>query len=390
MTRSGKHVVLFSTADWNWPYWTNKQHMAVQLAARGYHVLYVETVGIRRPRFNSSDLIRIVRRVGRALAPIREMQASVWVLPPLTIPAGDGFGPISKFNTWQVRRRIAQWLRQQRVERPMVWAYHPYLLEVAEALEPTAIIYHCVDDIGAVPGVDRNSYDAAERALLTRADHVFATSPALRDRCAAVAPERTHYFPNVADVDHFAAARRDGPIPPDLAAIPRPRLGYVGVLSDLKLDLDLVERVVSRNADWHWVFIGDEREGQSNPALARLATRPNVHMLGWRPYASLPAYLRGIDIALLPQQINDYTRAMFPMKFFEYLAAGRVVVTTPLPALAEFRDLCRTVTGAEEMIEEIEAILAERRTTSLPVDDAVLRTHSWGARLDAMLAILGS
>jgi glycosyltransferase involved in cell wall biosynthesis len=255
-------------------------------------------------------------------------------------------------------------------------------------LDPTAIVYHCVDDIGALPGVDRDGHHAAERALLKLADHVFATSPALRDRCATIAPERTHYFANVVDVDHFAAARRGGPIPPELAAIPRPRLGYVGVLSDFKLDLDLIERVVSSNADWHWIFIGDEREGQSNRTIARLATRRNVHMLGWRPYASLPAYLRGIDIALLPQQINDYTRAMFPMKFFEYLAAGRVVVATPLPALAEFRGLCWTVTSAEEMVGVIRSILVKQRTASLPVDHPVLRTHSWGVRLDAMLAIL--
>jgi hypothetical protein len=102
----------------------------------------------------------------------------------------------------------------------------------------------------------------------------------------------------------------------------------------------------------------------------------------------LPSYLRGIDIALLPQQINDYTRAMFPMKFFEYLAAGRVVVATRLPALAEFGHLCRTVGDADAMIREIEAVLADPKGAPLPVDDPVLRTHSWDARLDAMLAVL--
>src|SRR5205814_8288260 len=106
---------------------------------------------------------------------------------------------------------------------------------------------------------------------------------------------------------------------------------------------------------------------------------PNVHMLRWRPYASLPCDLRGIDVALWPQQINDYTRARFPMKFFEYLAAGRMVVGTKLPALAEFQHLYRAVTDAEEMIKEIGAILAQPKKPRVSVYDPVLRTHSWEA-----------
>jgi glycosyltransferase involved in cell wall biosynthesis len=388
MTGAAKPVVLFSTADWNWPYWTNKQHMAVHLAARGHPVLYVESVGIRRPTLDRRDVARIVGRVRRAIAPVVEARPNLWVLPPLTIPAGHRLPMIARFNAWQLRRHIADWLRRRRGERPIVWTYHPYMMDVALALDPSAIVYHCVDDIGALPAVDRDSYDAAERVLLVRADHVFATSLSLRERCAAVAPERTHYFANVTDVEHFAAARRDGPVPADLAAIPRPRLGYVGVLSDFKLDLDLIERVVLTNADWHWVFIGDEREGQASPMVARLRKQPNVHLLGWRPYADLPAYLRGIDVALLPQQLNDYTRAMFPMKFFEYLAAGRPVVATPLPALAEFRHLYRTAASADDMAREIDAVLSAPPAT-LRLDDAVLRTHSWEARLDAMLDIVG-
>src|SRR4029434_10898808 len=103
MTMSCKHVVLFSTADWNWPYWTDKQHMAVQLAVRGYHVLYVETPGIRRPRLDRNDAIWIIRRAGRALAPVREVRSNVWVLPPLTIPAAHRLPSVSRFNDWQLR-----------------------------------------------------------------------------------------------------------------------------------------------------------------------------------------------------------------------------------------------------------------------------------------------
>jgi glycosyltransferase involved in cell wall biosynthesis len=168
-----------------------------------------------------------------------------------------------------------------------------------------------------------------------------------------------------------------------LAAIPRPRLAYMGVLSDFKIDLDLVEHVVAQRPDWHLVFIGDEREGQDSAAIVRLRARSNVHFLGWRPYAQLPSYLRGIDVALLPQRINDYTRAMFPMKYFEYLAAGRSVVATPLPALAEFTALHRQADTREAFIDAIAGALAA--PVAVPIDHPTLQSHSWEARLDAML-----
>ena len=388
MTEPERPVVMLATADWTTRYWTNGQHTAVHLAARGHPVLFVETVGIRRPSVNARDLARIALRLRKGLSPPRNVQRNISVLSPLTIPGAHRVPIVAGFNGRQLSSRIMRWRAQQGGMQPIVWTYHPFMLDVAKALDPAAVVYHCVDDIGALPGVDRGAYDAAERDLLACATHVFATSPALRDRCAALAPGRTHYFANVADVDHFAAARRAAPIPPDLAAIPRPRIGYVGVLSDFKLDLDLLESAIGQRDDWHWVFIGDEREGQESPVLARLRERPNVHLLGWRPYETLPSYLRGIDVALLPQQVNDYTRAMFPMKFFEYLAAGCPVIATPLPALAEFRHLFRTASTSRDLVAAITATLAEPTSGIPPVDDPILRTHSWSARLDAMLGII--
>jgi glycosyltransferase involved in cell wall biosynthesis len=257
------------------------------------------------------------------------------------------------------------------------------MLRIAKALDPAALIYHCVDNIGAVPGVDGAAFDRAERELLASADWTFTTSPALRDRCAAIAPGRTDYFGNVADIEHFATARQAGSIPEDLAAIPRPRLAYVGVLSDFKIDFELLEHAVARRPDWHVVLIGDEREGQSSAALARLKSRSNVHCLGWKPYAQLPSYLRGIDVALLPQRLNAYTRAMFPMKYFEYLAAGRPVVATPLPALAELGALHREAGTPDALIDAIAGAIAA--PTAVPINHPALQSHSWDARLDAML-----
>jgi glycosyltransferase involved in cell wall biosynthesis len=114
-----------------------------------------------------------------------------------------------------------------------------------------------------------------------------------------------------------------------------------------------------------------------------LQSHSNVHFLGWKPYAQLPDYLRGIDVALLPQRLNDYTRAMFPMKYFEYLAAGRPVVATRLPALADFTSLHREADTAQNFIDQIERALTA--PSIIPIDHPILQAHSWDSRLDAML-----
>ena len=382
------HVVMFATADWDWPYWTNKQHTAALLADRGYRVLYVETVGLRPPGMNLVDLRRLARRFWRGLRAVRQARPGVWVLSPLTVPFGHRCPIIARFNAWQLRRGVAAWLVRSGAAAPIIWTYHPFMLQAIRTLAPAVVVYHCVDHLGAIPGADRVGYDQAERELLTRADHVFASSRNLERRCASVAPRTTVYFGNVANTDHFAAARHKGAIPADLEAIPRPRLGYVGVISDFKLDLGLLEEIAARRPDWSLVFIGDQRERQASPIVARLARKKNVHFLGWRPYAQLPNYLRGIDVALLPQLINDYTNNMFPMKFFEYLSAGRPVVATPLPALAEFAAYHRIASGRAAFIRGIEVALSDPAAQVITPGHPVLRQHSWQARLDAMLAII--
>jgi glycosyltransferase involved in cell wall biosynthesis len=388
MTDKRLDIVMFSTADWTTPYWTNKQHIASRLAARGHRLLYVETVGLRRPTLNKVDVVRVGARLKRGLAPIARVQENLWVLSPLTFPSASRNPAIASFNDWQLRRRIGGWLRKHEVARPLVWTYHPFMLQMAESLDPSALVYHCVDDIGAIPGVDHSAFEFAERRLLERAELIFATSHLLYDRCAAIAGSRAHYFGNVADIDHFATAREDNVMPADLSAIPRPRIGYVGVLSDFKVDFGLLEALIAAHPDWHFVFIGEEREGQRNATIARIRNQPNAHFLGWRPYGDLPRYLSGFEAALLPQLINDYTRAMFPMKFFEYLAAGLSVVSTPLPALRDLAAFHAIADSPAAFAQAISVAISGQGSKAPAIGDSILKANSWDARLDQMMELI--
>ncbi len=148
----------------------------------------------------------------------------------------------------------------------------------------------------------------------------------------------------------------------------------------------MIMDVANRRPDRHWVLVGLPGTGISR-SLENLKEKANVHVLGHRDYSTLPDYLRGIDVATIPCRLNEYTKSMFPMKFFEYLAAGKPVVITPLDALMEYTDACVAASTAEEFCEAIERILAGDG----PDTETCVRLageHTWDTRLDVMLDVM--
>jgi glycosyltransferase involved in cell wall biosynthesis len=384
------HCILLATADWDTPYWTNKQHTASQLAQKGWKVLYVESVGLRAPRLGSGlDLGRLARRLWRGLKGVRKVQDNVWVLSPLVLPVLHSHPWVRAFNqgllAWMVRR----FMHVQGSQRPLIWTYHPYVLELLQRLNAQAesrtgsLVYHCVDDLAAIPGVDATAFRAEERRLLEQADMVFTTSAALRDQCSPYNAQ-VHFHPNVVDLDHFAQAHRPGPLPADLQTIPEPRLAYIGALSDFKIDFQLLIEVAKARPEWNLVLIGEEREGQRSALLQQLGSLPNVHLLGYKTYAQLPDYLRGLNVGLLPTLVNDYTHGMFPMKYFEYLAAGLPVVSTPLAFTREPNLEMRIAATSEAFVAAIEAQL-QRSKYSEQQSRSLVGHNTWGFRIDRML-----
>lgn len=382
-----KYAIVFSTADWDAPYWTNKQHTTVQLAKEGYQVLYVESIGLRTPKLSSGrDLSRMARRLRRAVMGTREVEAGIWVLSPLVIPLAHHSPFVRVFNRNMLKFALRRFLRKYSFGKPMIWTYHPFMLDAIEGIVTGPIVYHCVDDLSAVPGIDSENFKSEERRLLKVAKTVFTTSKVLEGLCS-VYNGNVHNFQNVVDMEHFGQALDSGPTPKDLELIPIPRLVYIGALSNYKVDFKLLYDVADQKPDWHFILIGEEIEGQSNQIVRRLKNLSNVHFLGYRPYQILPDYLRGMNVALLPTLINDYTRAMFPMKYFEYLAAGVPVVSTQLDFTRQHRDGLVVADGVDEFIQGIEWQLSRGRLSTQEAYSFVT-DNTWGARLKKMLKIV--
>jgi glycosyltransferase involved in cell wall biosynthesis len=387
MSLEGRDIVCLGFGEWDAELWTNQQHLMSRLA-RNNRVLFLESLGLRQPSLAGRDLRRMARRVGRAAVGARAVDG-LHVQSPLVIPL-HGRPRVRGLNATLLRAQVGHTAKALGFERPLLWSYVPQADWLVDTLEPSAIVYHCVDDIAAQKGVAAAAFREAEAHFAGRADLVLASAPALAERMRGL-NSHVFYAPNVADTERFATALQVGRVDPAIAALPGPRLVFTGAVVATKLDLALIEGVARARPGWTIALVGPVGAGDPRTDISTLDSLPNVHLLGARPYAALPEVLRGADVALVPYAINDLTSSVFPMKVYEYLAAGLPVVTTPLPALAETTGVI--VAGdAPATVAAVERALAEDDQAARRARSAAVRENSWDARLaeiDSYLSSLG-
>ncbi len=251
---------------------------------------------------------------------------------------------------------------------------------------PSLVVYHCVDEHSAFPGfVDPQVVRGYDDELTRRADLVITTSENLRSARLPLNPH-THTVLNAADVEIFnRALEPELPIPADLAAIPEPRLGVVG-LHDSRLDVDALEALAQADSRWQVVLIGPIKQGQVDEA--RLRRYPNIHLLGEKPRPELPGYLKGMAAALIPYLANELTRNIFPLKLFEYLAAGLPVVAGGLPELGRFADTIGLPGSPAEYPREVRRALAEDGPERRAARVALAAENTWDHRVEQISALV--
>ena len=381
-----RDIVLLSTAEWDNPFWTNKQHVAVELAKLGHRVFYIDSLGLRRPSVNSQDISRIARRIEKALRCPRKVQNNLWVWSPLLLPF-QSIAAVRNFNRIILNRWLDHWLKRLDFDKDIFWTYNPLTSKLFSTEEYDKLIYHCVDEIKAQPGMPVHILEEAENELVTRSDFVFTTSRHLYETRKRLNPH-THYFSNVADFDHFSKAiDAETAIPEDLLAIPKPRIGFIGAISGYKIDFNLIEYLAKAHPYYSFVLIGKVGEGDPWTNIEQLKNLKNIYLLGPRPYASLPCYLKGFDVAMLPNNLNEYTKSMFPMKFFEYLAAGKPVVSTDLDSLKEFESIIFLSQDYQEFSTNLSKAL-EHPKENLEEGLALAKKFTYESRTRKMLDII--
>ncbi|MDV2502435.1 MAG: ElyC/SanA/YdcF family protein [bacterium] len=356
------------------------------LASQGNRVLFVENTGVRSPTLK--DIPRLKSRLKnwwRSSKGIRKEQDNLYIYSPLVLPF-----PYSRMacriNQWILLRTIRRWVASMGFARPIIWTFLPtrVALDIANGIPHEALVYYCIDNFAASSPKAKRVVKT-EQEVIRQADLVFVTSRDLQSYCEQFRPVAL-FFPFAVKSETFVPVREgNSEQPPDLAAIPRPRIGYVGGLHQWG-DWELVRHAAERFPDYHFVLVGPEQT-----SVGCLEGLSNVHRLGARPHGDLPYYIDGFDVCLIPYRLTHYTDHVYPTKLNEYLIMGKPVVATNLKEIKAYRDEYGEVVAIahdeEEFCRLIEESLKEepdQRAQRIAAGEA----NTWEVRIDQMCSLI--
>lgn len=242
------------------------------------------------------------------------------------------------------------------------------------------IVYDCMDDWRYFHGVQSAAL-GDEEELARSCDLMIVTAQSLFDRWRGENP-RLMLARNAVNAAFFA----QGCAPNDLLAdAAHPILGYYGAIAAW-FDVALVREVALRRPGWVFVLLG----GVFDVDVAPLQALPNVRMLGDQPYETMPAYLYHFDVCIVPFIVNDSTRAMDLVKLYEFMSAGKPVVSTPLPELASYADCIYLASDADSFMAQIEEALRENDPALPQRRRALAHANTWEERYAAINAAIAA
>jgi glycosyltransferase involved in cell wall biosynthesis len=378
-------IVAVTDDSWN-GCWTTR-HFLLQHLARFFRVAWLEPT--RGPWW---------ARTSRA----RASRASEWEVNTVRTAGLTGvtkYEPLPwlpDFYKLQSARRalrylryasVAWSLRRQGCRRVVLYVWRPTFVDALEARRRfDAVVYHIDDEYTF--SETATPIPPAELRLIREADAVIVHSPQLAERKGGI-NRRTFVVPN--GVDYDLHARRQEP-PASVSAIPRPRIGYIGIVKK-QLDMALLCKLAERSSAWSFVLVGPLGNLSGVEAdFETLTHLPNVHLLGYQEPDELPAYEQAFDVCIMPYQVNHYTDCIYPLKLHEYLASGKPVVASDIRTLRDFSHVISLASGVDGWIAAIQASLTEeaRSERSVSLRQAIAAQHDWRLLAAKTASIMGS
>jgi UDP-galactopyranose mutase len=345
-------LVCFSHLRWNFVF-QRPQHLLSRFAKK-MRVFYIE-----EPMYGkSSNYLHV-----------SNPEENMWIIVPQLING------LSDHEVVSIQQQLlGELFGEHQIDNFIVWYYSPMFLPLGRFLEPTLVVFDCMDELSAFKFAPKELKEN-EAELFRIADVVFTGGQSLyeakKDRHSNI-----HSFPSSIDKEHFASARVISDDPEDQREIPHPRFGFYGVI-DERMDIELIRDVATKKSDWHFVIIGPVVK--IDPS--KLPRLQNIHFIGGKSYKELPTYLAGWDIAIIPFALNESTRFISPTKTPEYLSAGKPVISSSIRDVVDpygKEHLVHIADDAEAFINAGETELsATDKTEWLSQVDLFLKENSW-------------
>jgi len=380
-------ILCFSSSDWE-GVWGSRQQVMACFAKRGYRVLFIEQMAGLEHFLRHPDL-RLRHKERRGSNP-RSLMENLWVAtPPWLIPGRYFFPSVNQVNGWIIKRWLTPILGKLNFHDFLLWIYKPEHVALIGQFQEAMCIYHCIDEWTAgIRGRKRTVIKSLENRLLDRADLVFANSPPTYADKKQLNPN-TFRVPSAVNPEPFRQALdMTTPVHPSLQYIPLPRIGYCGSINE-RLDYPILESAVKQYPQYSFVFIGDTYPWPVNALpLERLKRFKNVYFPGKFLYQEIPSLLKGLQVCLLPYVSDERAFYRSPLKLYEYLAAGKPVVSTDNPEVQEAHDLVYIATSKVDFIELVDFALKHDSESERQKRLAFAEKNSWDKRVDQMESLI--
>lgn len=401
----GETILCFAPDPWA-GLWRNRHQIMTRLAQHNT-VVYVE------PRIYLGEALRRWRagQIGAAdwrRPNLVQERRGLWLYrDPVYAPYAGRLsgGPLT---AWVRRQAMRRALKKLGGSAPILWLLRPFHADQIGRYDEKLVVYHVTDEYSGFPTVtDKAAFARSEEALLRRADLVLVTAPALLASKGRFNPH-TYLVPNAVDYAGFQAALADtksrwqiadgrlggeesNQSGPSASAssrpIARPRIGYVGALNE-KIDFALLASLAHARPDWQLVLVGALDLTGDRHKADPLRGLPNVHWLGRLPVAQVPGAIAAMDVCLLPYERNPWTANIDSLKLYEYLACGRPIVATDVPAARAFEPLVYIADGPDAFIAAIGAALTRDTSAAADARRAAAAANTWDQRVAQIEGLL--
>ena len=369
---SGQNIICFAN-DWDAD--PTSKHQVMKVLARENKVLWVESIGLRRPGASAGDASRILKKIRKFVRGPVCVAPNLYVVTPLVIPFHDVKG-VPTFNAWFLAHYIRRQARRLGMKDFQLWTFLPTTAPLIRYLKPRKVIYYCVDEWSAFTFLNGRLMEQMETDLIKQSDLVITSAEKLYASKRHLHP-KTYLVPHGVDSEHFGKACLPGTIvPKELEGLPTPIIGFWGLIHEW-IDIDLIYQVASQRPQWSFVLIG-----KTGVDCSSLKTLSNVHLLGVRSYDTLPAFAKGFTVGIMPFKINRLTENVNPIKLREYLATGLSVVSTPLPEAQAYAGVVRFGKTPAEFLSALDESVKSRQESSIRACQEAVSKETWLARVE--------
>lgn len=390
-----KDFIITSLQSWDIEIGSTIKNMALEISKKN-RVLYINTpldhITWLRGNKTSSDIRRMNVISGKEPS-IREINKNLWVIdcPFLVysvnkLPTSRLFDRFNRMNNKKIANRI--------LEAAHAFYFNNYIhiidtdiyrsFYLKELINPALSVYYCRDYVIGQAYWKKNG-TRLEPLLAKKSDLVITNSTRFAERFIQYNP---YTYPVETGVNlTLYDVRKDRPLPEDLKSAPHPVIGYVGSIDSTRLDSDLLLKIARQRPDYQFVFVGPEDNHFRHHPLHQLE---NVTFLGKKPVDLLPSYIRGFDVCINPQSVNEITDGNYPLKIDEYLAMGKPVVATDTHTMRDiFSQHTLLARSAEEYTEQIDKALVEANDETKKEERiSFAHSHSWGHSIEKIYRII--